>query len=135
MLKSEKPAQTYESLAAIAVSVFHELSAGFTENIYHKAFVYELQAAGISHETEKVIPINYKSIQVGYVRCDLLIENNILVEFKSVQNILPQHLLQLERYAAQLDVEKMLLVNFPIHKSKPLEIHAFVKDCFEKIHP
>jgi hypothetical protein len=53
----------------------------------------------------------------------------------NISHDIPQHLLQLERYAAQLDVDKMLLVNFPIHKSKPLEIHAFVKDCFEKIHP
>ena len=60
--KKTKPGQDYESLLAIARDVFAVLRAGFMENIYHKAFVHELHLAGISHESEKVIPVVYKEV-------------------------------------------------------------------------
>jgi len=133
MQKIDTTLQTYESLTILAETVFDELSAGFVENIYHKAYVQELQFNGILHETEKVIPIFYKNVQVGHVRCDVLVENNILIEFKAVQNILPQHLLQVQRYASHLNIDKMMLVNYPIQRAKPIEIHIFTDGQFHKI--
>jgi len=87
MQKNGNILQTYDTLIKLVRTVFEELSAGFVENIYHKAYLQELQFHGIQHETEKAIPIFYKTIQVGHVRCDVLVENNILIEFKAVQNI------------------------------------------------
>ena len=124
--------ESYDSLAKMAHSVFSELSAGFVENIYHKAYIHELQLAGVSHETEKVIPIVYKEVQVGYVRCDLLVEANILIEIKTVQKVLPQHLLQLERYGSHLNIQKMMLVNYPIQKDKTVEIYVYNNGDFHK---
>jgi len=115
----------------MAHSVFSELSAGFTENIYHKAYIHELHLAGISHETEKVIPIFYKKVQVGYVRCDLLVEANILTEIKTVQKVLPQHLLQLESH---LNHRKMMLVNYPIQKDKQVEIYVYDNGDFRNFY-
>jgi len=128
-----KAAQDYESLTAIARDVFAILGAGFMENIYHRAFIQEMHLAGILHESEKVIPVMYKEVQVGYVRSDLLVEKRILVEFKAVQTVMPQHLLQLERYAAHLCVEHMMLVNFPLQKNKQIETHVFVDGAFHKM--
>jgi len=124
--------QTYDTLIELAQIVFKELSAGFVENIYHKAYVQELQFHGIQHETEKVIPIFYKTIQVGHVRCDVLVEKNILIEFKSVQNVLPQHLLQLQRYGSHLKIDKMMLVNYPIQLDKQIDIYIFIEGKFHK---
>jgi len=132
MEKKFKQEQSYDSLAKMAHSVFSELSAGFTENIYHKAYIHELHLAGISHETEKVIPIFYKEVQVGYVRCDLLVEASILIEIKTVQKVLPQHLLQLERYGSHLNLRKMMLVNYPIQKDKQVEIYVYDDGDFQK---
>jgi len=87
MEKKFKNEQSYDSLAKMAHSVFSELSAGFIENIYHKAYIHELELASVSHETEQVIPIFYREVQVGYVRCDLLVETNILIEIKTVQKV------------------------------------------------
>jgi len=133
MEKKFKQEQSYDSLAKMAYSVFSELSAGFIENIYHKAYIHELQLAGISHETEKVIPIFYKEVQVGYVRCDLLVEANILIEIKTVQKVLPQHLLQLERYGSHLNLRKMMLVNYPIQKDRQVEIYVYDDGVFRKL--
>jgi len=133
MEKVVKCAQTYDLLVAMAHTVFDELCAGFVENNYHKAYIQELQLAGIQHETEKVIPIFYKTVQVGHVRCDVLVEHNILIEFKTVQNVLPQHLLQLERYGSHLKIGKMILVNYPIQRDKSVEIHVFIEGRFQKI--
>jgi len=133
MQKNGNILQTYETLIKLAQTVFEELSAGFLENIYHKAYVQELQFNGIQHETEKVIPIFYKTIQVGHVRCDVLVENNILIEFKAVQNILPQHLLQVQRYASHLNIDKMMVVNYPIQRDKPIDIYIFTQGQFHKI--
>jgi len=132
MEKVVKIAQTYDSLVAMAHTFFDKSSAGFVENINHKAYIQELQLAGIQHETEKVIPIFYKTVQVGHVRC-VLVEHNILIEFKTVQNVLPQHLLQLERYGSHLKIEKMILVNYPIQRDKSVDIHVFIEGRFQKI--
>jgi len=131
--KKMRPGQDYESLIAIARDVFGVLGAGFMENIYHRAFVHELNLAGILYETEKVIPVMYKGVQAGYVRIDLLIHKSILVEFKAVANVVPQHLLQLERYAGQLNIEQMMLVNFPLHKNREIETHVFIDGAFRKM--
>jgi GxxExxY protein len=133
MEKKYKAEQSYDSLAKMAHLVFSELSAGFIENIYHKAYIHELQLAGISHETEKVIPIFYREVQVGYVRCDLLVENNVLIEMKTVQKVLPQHLLQLERYGTHLNINKLMLVNYPIQKDKQVEIYVYMDGGFVKL--
>ena len=131
--KKMRPGQDYESLIAIARDVFGVLGAGFTESVYHRGFVHELHLAGIQHESEKVIPVMYKEVQVGFVRCDILVEKRILVEFKSVQTVMAQHLLQLERYAAHLCVEHMMLVNFPLQKNKDIEAHVFIDGAFHKM--
>ena len=133
MQNNGKIVQTYDTLIELAQIVFKELSAGFVENIYHRAYIQELQFHGIQHETEKVIPIFYKTIQIGHVRCDVLVENNILIEFKAVQNILPQHLLQVQRYASHLNIDKMMLVNYPIQRDKPIDIYIFTQGQFHKI--
>jgi len=133
MQNNGKIVQTYDTLIELAQIVFKELSAGFVENIYHRAYIQELQFHGIQHETEKVIPIFYKTIQIGHVRCDVLVENNILIEFKAVQNILPQHLLQVQRYGSHLKIDKMMLVNYPIQRDKPIEIYIFTEGQFQKI--
>lgn len=131
--KKMKGGQDYASLLAIAKDVFAVLGAGFMENIYHKSFVHELHLAGILHESEKVIPVMYKEVQAGCVRADLVIDKRILVEFKAVSTVTSHHFLQLERYAAQLNIEEMILVNFPLHKNREIEAHAFIDGAFRKM--
>lgn len=133
MAKKMKAEQDYESLTAIARDVFAILGAGFMENIYHRAFIQEMHLAGILHESEKVIPVMYKEMQIGHMRCDMLVQKRILVEFKAVQTVTAQHLLQLERYAAHLCVEHMMLVNFPLQKNKEIEAHVFIDGAFHKM--
>jgi GxxExxY protein len=131
--KKMKAEQDYESLTAIARDVFAILGAGFMENVFHRAFVHELNLAGISYESEKIIPVMYKEVQIGYVRCDLLVQKRILVEFKAVQTVMAQHLLQLERYATHLNIKEMILVNFPLHKNREIETHVFIDGAFHKM--
>ena len=66
------------------------------------------------------------------MRCDLIVESNILIEIKTVQKVLPQHLLQLERYGSHLNIQKMMLVNDPIQKDKKVEIYVYNNAEFQK---
>lgn len=93
--------------------IFDNLGRGYPECVYHKAFECELRLNGINYESEKIIPILYKNCQVGYGRADIVINNEIIVEFKSVVNA-PRatEIEQLKHYMRYLQISKGIIVNF-----------------------
>ena len=79
-----------------AIEVHKELGPGLLESVYHKCLKHELELEGINCLTEMKIPINYKGIQIDTeLRCDLFIENELIVELKAVEKVLPIHEAQL----------------------------------------
>jgi len=81
------------------IEVHKALGPGLLECTYHKCMIHELKSRNISFKSELVIPINYKGLEIdAELRCDLLIEDTLVVEFKSVENILPIHVAQLLTY-------------------------------------
>ena len=80
---------------------------------YHKCLKYELQERGISYQSELLIPISYKDIELDVdLRCDLFIEENLIVELKAIDKILPIHEAQLLTYMKLLEVPIGLMINF-----------------------
>ena len=80
----ENPIETYiiKQIIDIANNVFEVLGKGFVESIYHKAILVDLYELGYVIETKKIIPIEYNSVNVGYVESDIIvhdISNNITV--------------------------------------------------------
>jgi GxxExxY protein len=94
------------------IEVHKNLGPGFIESIYHNAMKFELALKGLDFETEKVISIEYKSENVGLHRIDLVIENQIIVELKAVEEISLMHKAQLISYLKASGLEIGLILNF-----------------------
>jgi GxxExxY protein len=95
-----------------AEEIYFTLDRGLQECVYHKAFEVELKNAGISYESEKIIPIIYKNNQVGYGRADIVLKN-IIIEFKAISS-LPKlsEMKQINHYMKFLNIPKGIIINF-----------------------
>ena len=103
---------TYEIRGAI-FDVYNELGPGLLESVYEEALVFELKERGLSVERQLEVPILYKGNELKTpLRLDLLIENQIIVELKSVEEMKPVFAKQLLTYLRLLDKRVGLLVNF-----------------------
>lgn len=97
----------------LAIEVHRELGPGLLENTYKQCLAYELSQAEINFQIEVELPVRYKNILIscGY-RIDLLIENKLIIELKSVDKILPVHKAQLLTYMRLANIKIGLLMNF-----------------------
>mgnify|MGYP003293298381 FL=1 len=103
---------TYEIRGAI-YDVYKELGPGLLESVYEEALCFELEKRGLRVERQKQVPINYK----GYVlntelRLDLIVEDSVIVELKSVEEMKKVFAKQLLTYLRLMDKHVGLLVNF-----------------------
>lgn len=98
-----------------AIEVHKSIGAGLLENIYHQCLKKELELRKISFSSELLIPLIYKGHELeSKLRCDLLIENTLVVELKSVTEINPIFEAQLLNYMNLLKVPMGLLINFNV---------------------
>jgi len=95
-----------------AYKVFNELGFGFLESVYQKAMIIELNKNGLQYEVEKPLKVYYISNVVGDYYIDLYIEDAVIVELKSVENITKQHEVQLVNYLSGTKKDIGLLINF-----------------------
>jgi len=103
---------TYEIRGAI-FDVYNELGPGLLESVYEEALAFELKERGLKVERQVEVPIQYKGNELKTpLRLDLLIENTIIVELKSVEEMKPVFAKQLLTYLRLLDKRVGLLVNF-----------------------
>ncbi|MFA5292627.1 MAG: GxxExxY protein [Phycisphaerae bacterium] len=108
-----------KKLIGCAIEVHKKLGPGLLESTYEKCLSYELTNAGIKHNVQKEVPVEYKGVvlECGY-RIDLLVENNIIVELKSVDKVLPIHEAQLLTYMKLTGIKIGLLINFNVKRLK-----------------
>ncbi|OHB56596.1 MAG: GxxExxY protein [Planctomycetes bacterium RBG_13_44_8b] len=101
------------------LEVHKKLGPGLLESAYERCLSYELICADISHSVQKELPIEYKKIKLdcGY-RIDILIKNDIIIELKSVEKILPVHEAQLLTYMKLSGIKIGLLLNFNVSRLK-----------------
>lgn len=103
---------TYQINGA-AIEVHKSLGAGLLESVYHKCLMHELNCRKISFKSELIVPIEYKGITFDSdLRCDLFIDDTIVVELKSVDKILPIHEAQILTYMKLLNAPQGILINF-----------------------
>jgi GxxExxY protein len=94
---------TYQINGA-AIEVHKFLGPGLLESVYHKCLKKELNLRGISFKSELLVPILYKDLEIQTdLRCDLFIENCIVLELKAIEIILPIHHAQLMTYMKLLE--------------------------------
>ncbi|MBI3520345.1 MAG: GxxExxY protein [Bacteroidetes bacterium] len=122
---------TYEIVGS-AIEVHKELGPGLLESIYHKCLKKELSLRGIDFKSEFSVPLLYKSEPLETdLRCDLLIENQIVVELKAVETMLPIFEAQLLTYMKLLEVPKGILINFNVKNIFHEGQKTFVNDYFK----
>jgi GxxExxY protein len=98
-----------------AIEVHKALGPGLLESAYEACLVYELRNQGFQVEEQKPLPLIYKdvSLDCGY-RIDLLVNNMVLVELKSVDTIAPIHQAQVLSYLKLSGIKVGLLINFNV---------------------
>ncbi len=96
-----------------AIEVHCALGPGLLESVYETCLMYELQLRGFKVEKQQPLPVFYKDVMLdcGY-RLDLVVEDQVIVEVKSVNNIAPIHEAQLLSYLRLSDYKIGLLINF-----------------------
>ncbi|WP_396171677.1 GxxExxY protein [Flavobacterium sp.] len=98
-----------------AIEVHKNIGAGLLENVYHQCLKKELELRKINFSSELQIPLNYKGYELeSKLRCDLLIENCLVVELKSVAEINPVFEAQVLTYMNLLKAPIGLLINFNV---------------------
>lgn len=96
----------------LAMRVHAELGPGFLESVYANALMLELARNGLSFENQRRLPVTYRGECVGEFFCDLLVENQLIVELKAVSAILPAHEAQTVNYLAATGIDDGLILNF-----------------------
>ena len=103
------------AIITAAMKVHSELGPGLLESAYQVCLQYELRQAGIRAEAQVGLPVIYHEakLELGY-RIDLLVEDMVIVEIKSVEDIAPVHQAQVISYLKLSDKSIGLLINFNV---------------------
>jgi GxxExxY protein len=98
-----------------AIEVHRELGPGLLESTYEQCLAYELSRAKIPFKVQVELPVEYKEIRLdcGY-RIDLLADDQLVVELKSVDQLMPIHEAQILTYMKLASVKVGLLINFNV---------------------
>jgi len=98
-----------------AIEVHKQLGPGLLESAYQECLFYELKQAGLDVQKEKPMPIVYKEVKLdhGY-RIDLLVNNKVVVEIKTVEEFTDVHIAQVLTYLRLGNFKLGLLLNFQV---------------------
>lgn len=106
----------YEDVSKIILDSAYEvhriIGTGFLEKVYENALKYELEIRGLKCEAQKAIEVYYKDITAGHYYADLVIDNKIIVELKSVSSLSSEHFAQLLNYLKGTGYRLGILINF-----------------------
>ncbi len=108
---------TYQINGAV-FEVNRILGHGFLERIYKKALLIELRKRGLKAESEVPIQVQYKGELVGDYFADIVVEDRIILELKSIEKLQPVHEAQLLNYLKATGIQVGLLINFTHPKAE-----------------
>jgi GxxExxY protein len=101
-----------EKVIGCAFVVLNTLGVGFLEKVYENALVHELRKAGLAVEQQHGVLVHYDGVIVGAYAADLLVENAVLVELKTVGALDGVHRAQCMNYLKATGLQLCLLLNF-----------------------
>jgi GxxExxY protein len=107
--------QITEKIIGCAIEVHKNLGPGLLESAYEECLVFELRSAGLIAERQIGVPVVYKDIKLdcGY-RIDILVENTVVIELKTVDEFAPVHEAQILTYMKFASKKIGLLINFNV---------------------
>ena len=97
------------------LKIHRALGPGLLESVYEEVLSYEFIKSELDHERQVAIPVTYDDIKMDLgFRADLIVGNKVILELKSVENILPVHKKQLLTYLKLTNLKLGLLINFNV---------------------
>ena len=117
-----------------AIEVHKTLGPGLLESVYKHCLKQELFLRGINFSSEMIVPIHYKGIDLAAeLRCDLFVENCLVLELKAIENTLPIHDATLLSYMKLLEAPKGILYNFHSVNLYKDGQRTFVNEFFKQL--
>ena len=101
-----------EKIIGCAYRVYNTMGFGFLESVYEKCLLIELKKEGLKAESQKPITVYYRGEVVGEFVADIIVEDTIIVELKSVRRIINAYEIQLVNYLVATGKDVGLIVNF-----------------------
>ena len=122
-------------IIGICIKVHSLLGPGLLESVYEEALCYELSRKGINFLRQQGVKVNYEDVQLGIgFRADVIVENTIVLELKSVETVAPVHAKTVITYLRFTGIEVGLLINFNVALLKD-GITRLVRDNKTKLTP
>jgi GxxExxY protein len=101
------------NIIGCAIEVHKHIGPGLLESVYEKCFTHELGLKGLNYMAQKRVPVSYKGLRMeAELRYDVLVEDLIIVELKSMDGILPIHEAVMLTYLKMLSKPKGIIINF-----------------------
>jgi len=114
-----------ETVIGCAYRVYNKMGFGFLESVYEKCLLIELHKAGMDAESQKPITVYYDDEIVGEFVADIIVNDTIILELKSVRRVVKAHEVQLVNYLVATGKPIGLILNFGESK---VEVKRKVKD-------
>ena len=114
-----------EKIIAAAYNVYNKMGFGFLESVYEKCLLIELRKRGLKAESQKPITVEYENEVVGEFKADILVEDTVILELKSIRQITQAHEVQLVNYLVATGKQVGLILNFGEQK---VDVKRKVKD-------
>ncbi len=114
-----------EKIIGCAYRVYNKMGFGFLESVYEKCMLIELRKAGLNAESQKPITVCYEDEIVGEFVTDIIVNDTIILELKSLRRIIKAHEVQLVNYLVATGKPVGLILNFAESK---VEVKRKVKD-------
>lgn len=106
-----------QAVIGYAITVHRALGPGLFESVYQRCFVHELESHGVRFRQQVPLPLTYQSLSIRCAyRADLIIEDELLVELKSIERLLPVHYAQALTYLRLSGARQALLINFNVQR-------------------
>ena len=112
MMNREELNQLSDKIIGIAIEVHKSLGSGFIEKVYESAFEKELINNNLKYKRQFPVKVNYKNEDVGEQRIDFMIDDQIIVELKTVSELLDIHKMQMLSYLKTCQKKIGLILNF-----------------------
>jgi GxxExxY protein len=113
MITKTEITQLSYDIVGLAIKVHKELGPGLLESVYEKCLKYELEKNGYRVQQQLSVPIQYDELDLeADLKLDLLVNDLVIIELKSVEKVNPVYEAQLLTYMKLLQVPQGLLINF-----------------------
>ena len=118
-----------ERIIGYAYRVYNKMGFGFLESVYEKCMLIELRKAGLNAESQKPITVYYEDEVAGEFVADIIVNDTVILELKSVSRIIKAHEVQLVNYLVATGKPVGLILNFGERK---VEVKRKIKELFRQ---